>query len=580
MSTIKGIGLQNFRIFKDMTNFEFAPITVLTGANNSGKSSVIKALLLLAENAKKNKFLELDFSSQQNDLHKLGSFEDVLNKNSESDEITFEIDFEINLKDYTEIYNSYYSDYKEVETDLIFNFFPSNEFKISLKFVKDNKNIRIDLLELINKNENNLVFYISTHLIEGKKREKNVQIATSSIIYFIKVLLNLFAKYPEGKIIKYTGGHYDEETQEEITEEFSDFNLQNLLKFSSISFNVIKNEILHKKLENFDRKDVTKFLNYINSDIFYKIGSYDLDNNIFENINYSHFNHFLDYIIPLTLKDRYLSKNSDFNPDYALALGDLTIKDIINEEYLNFYKEAVAPSVISIYNEAIKSLEFEYLEVLKANSQRIYLNQWQGTPFNGLIAKYLKLSNPENKKVFLLKWLGKEGFDLCDDINFHALGYGTVIKVIKNQKEMDLADLGYGATQILALLLKIITSSYGSNIILEEPEINLHPKLQSKLADLLVDAHKEFSQNFIVETHSEYFVRKLQYLTAKKEITPKEISLYYFYEPDKIPEGEKQVKKIEFEESGFLSTEFGTGFYDEADKIAIDLHILKNTHKN
>ena len=44
---ISGIGFENFRVFKDRYDFELAPITVLTGANSSGKSTVIKALKLL-----------------------------------------------------------------------------------------------------------------------------------------------------------------------------------------------------------------------------------------------------------------------------------------------------------------------------------------------------------------------------------------------------------------------------------------------------------------------------------------------------------------------------------------------------
>jgi AAA15 family ATPase/GTPase len=47
---ITKFGLQNFRIFKEHFDFELAPIMVLTGPNNSGKSSLSKALLLLKEN--------------------------------------------------------------------------------------------------------------------------------------------------------------------------------------------------------------------------------------------------------------------------------------------------------------------------------------------------------------------------------------------------------------------------------------------------------------------------------------------------------------------------------------------------
>ncbi len=53
--------------------------------------------------------------------------------------------------------------------------------------------------------------------------------------------------------------------------------------------------------------------------------------------------------------------------------------------------------------------------------------------------------------------------------------------------------------------------------------------------------------------------------------------IYYFYEPDKVPDDETQVTKISILSNGKLSTKFGEGFFDEADNIAIDLfNISKN----
>jgi AAA15 family ATPase/GTPase len=44
MSHLKSFGIENFRVFKEKTEFEFAPITVLTGTNSSGKSSLVRAM--------------------------------------------------------------------------------------------------------------------------------------------------------------------------------------------------------------------------------------------------------------------------------------------------------------------------------------------------------------------------------------------------------------------------------------------------------------------------------------------------------------------------------------------------------
>ena len=82
-------------------------------------------------------------------------------------------------------------------------------------------------------------------------------------------------------------------------------------------------------------------------------------------------------------------------------------------------------------------------------------------------------------------------------------------------------------------------------VIIEEPEINLHPAFQSKLADMFVEAAKVFNIQFIIETHSEYLIRRLQYLTAKKDIKTDDTVIYYFTHPEQLKKGEEQIKNKE-----------------------------------
>jgi predicted ATPase len=91
---------------------------------------------------------------------------------------------------------------------------------------------------------------------------------------------------------------------------------------------------------------------------------------------------------------------------------------------------------------------------------------------------------------------------------------------------------------------------------------------------MFIDAARTFNIQFIIETHSEYLIRKLQYLTAKGEIKPEDTVIYYFYPPDDVPPGEEQVKRIDIQEDGSLTDDFGRGFFDEADNLAIDLYTL------
>ena len=77
MLKISQINLKNFRVFKDLS-FPIKPITILTGPNSSGKSSIVKALLLLQDNLDEYQLGQLDFT---NDVHRLGGFDSVLTRN-------------------------------------------------------------------------------------------------------------------------------------------------------------------------------------------------------------------------------------------------------------------------------------------------------------------------------------------------------------------------------------------------------------------------------------------------------------------------------------------------------------------
>lgn len=78
MPNLEGIGLQNFRTFSTNQTLEFAPITLITGTNNAGKSSVFKALQFLIHNFKNGIHSEtLDFKTMQ---HELGDLERIYNR--------------------------------------------------------------------------------------------------------------------------------------------------------------------------------------------------------------------------------------------------------------------------------------------------------------------------------------------------------------------------------------------------------------------------------------------------------------------------------------------------------------------
>ena len=128
---------------------------------------------------------------------------------------------------------------------------------------------------------------------------------------------------------------------------------------------------------------------------------------------------------------------------------------------------------------------------------------------------------------------------------------------------------------MIALLLSIEIYK-GQTIAIEEPEIHLHPSYQSKLAEMFADAYKKWGTHFIIETHSEYLIRKMQTLVLPDSdyyVDPNIISVLYINDSDVNNRefGEPQVKQIVICPNGYLDDNFGPGFYDEAMKSIIKL---------
>ncbi|MDY0104736.1 MAG: AAA family ATPase, partial [Lentimicrobium sp.] len=93
MKRLNKLSLENFRIFSDKTSFEFRDLNVYTGANNSGKSTLIKALKLFSEGLKTTDFPTLNLVSE--DLN-LGKYKDNLNR--DSNKRTFKIGLSVQIK--------------------------------------------------------------------------------------------------------------------------------------------------------------------------------------------------------------------------------------------------------------------------------------------------------------------------------------------------------------------------------------------------------------------------------------------------------------------------------------------------
>ena len=99
------------------------------------------------------------------------------------------------------------------------------------------------------------------------------------------------------------------------------------------------------------------------------------------------------------------------------------------------------------------------------------------------------------------------------------------IRVLENRYEKTIHDYdNYGEEQRYEVYSP-------SMLLIEEPETNLHPKWQSLLAEMFVEANKKFNIQFMIETHSEYLIRKFQTLVADNKINGEHIKIFYLRNP-------------------------------------------------
>lgn len=105
--------------------------------------------------------------------------------------------------------------------------------------------------------------------------------------------------------------------------------------------------------------------------------------------------------------------------------------------------------------------------------------------------------------------------------------YRVLVRRSADAEEVFLTDVGFGVSQILPVLVLLAYVHEGSTVMLEQPEIHLHPAVQSGLADILIEAAKVRKVQVIVESHSEHLLRRLQLRVAEGKLEAGDVGLYF-----------------------------------------------------
>lgn len=571
---MKRISIKNFRVFKDKQDIEFKPITLLVGPNNSGKSTIYKSLKLINEPVS-------PFSIPKMIDTRLGT----KHNNSESsilsnDENPLEISIHIPLNNKTSL-------------ELILNYKDAilNKFELNYK----NKTL-MSLIweeETVCQDEKGYVF-------------KNASINLG----LFRKLISTYLKAEEINLINDQSNLKEWEKSQEI------------LAFFSTSIQEEKSSIEKKLLEI---KDVKKLIHdpYFNFVSFDKLIPLNNDDSIF----LQKLNSELDNLIDLKYFDDNYEKirksfekqevfldsnNNDLVDIYviweSLFSGFVQWRaqfigksgEVIPSSLSSFVKNNFIPVLQNKLNESLfQFYKIEKIPSIKTQNKKYFMLNEDSESFFEEVAKCIfsqfdSTSSKESNILYIEQWLQK--FKIGTEIipKYINSDIGEIYILGMNGKEINIFDMGFGVSQILSIIAlplkyfkdkmdylngddaefggRDFTHSVNSPFFfLEEPESNLHPNWQSLLIELLVEMKRTFGIHFLIETHSEYMVRKLQFLVANKQIKTSDLIIYYINRDEDVSKKEPKIKEIIIREDGILANDFGPGFFDEAAKLTIDL---------
>ena len=220
------------------------------------------------------------------------------------------------------------------------------------------------------------------------------------------------------------------------------------------------------------------------------------------------------YMFPSQIRSSY--QNADFLFDFELAYEDLMdsiyylgpLREYPRREY---HLGGSRPDDVGQRGEYTMDA---MLAATRDGEMRSLGHRKRKKPFQAMIAHWL------NELGLIHGFRQKE---IAKGTNI----YRAMVRTSRSSVETALTDVGFGVSQVLPVLVLLYYVPEGSTVVLEQPEIHLHPSVQSALADVMLSVAKARNVQIIVESHSEHFMRRLQRRVAEGEASAEDVKLYF-----------------------------------------------------
>ncbi|MEH1772703.1 DUF3696 domain-containing protein [Nostoc sp.] len=289
--------------------------------------------------------------------------------------------------------------------------------------------------------------------------------------------------------------------------------------------------------------------------------------------------------------DIFQWKYKDKTHEFELELNDDGYFDTISKKTYECEFKGFIPNKFFKKNSTknlSKSFEIEQIVVDYIGPFRIlpkryfYLTGQTQFRYTGITGEnaYAMLGISKSKKDDELyknvgRWY-KEHFDGWE-LKVDDRGKKPLIQILlsKNDTDVNIVDVGQGMSQVLPLVVRAnITDRPDSMIVIEQPELHLHPAAHGDLAELFAKSAKENNQTFIIETHSENMLLRLRKLIVENDFGfTKDDVIIYWLEDAEIKG--KELMEITIDEDGVLS-DWRDGVFDEGLKEVLEMQKALN----
>jgi len=581
---IDKIIIENFKAFKGQHIFDLKELNIFTGANNSGKSTLIKAISLFSKGLENGDFPSIDLFETNS-----GTFKDLVNRDSGAN--SFKIGFFIELGKEKIPFKVMY---EFVDGEGSYKSSGSAQFhRMILRDINDKEHLVVQNAETYDdsKTENN---HDENYPIKSLMADNNpAQMFISIYVNTFNEIIKNISNKDYGDLIYHFEKHKENDgywwSEHFSEEDFDYFGIQEL-RIEDLIHDIYQDEFYN--LGDYDIKEALLFGNEDADEI---LSNYNL---LRKNLRY------LDFIKEIYIGifdeiEKGLESFRKFNFEHVF-FQNFSDRIIIKEKGFDFifslYKKKNDQSDFNNFTKkALKTFNIDgYIELKTIRNAGVEINL-----VTDLLKTDDKISEERQKKekekqTDVTKFISNNYFP-----SYFKRNYSDIY--INNPRQ-NIVELGKGMVNLIMMMIKIfhIIDKYQSDkwknkelaklkgnnntvvpklFLIEEPEAFLHPDWQTKLADFFMycinytkKGRAKIDTIFIIETHSVYFIQRLQLLVAQKELPKDSLNVLFFND---LKEKEK-FYKMNLRDDGIFIDTFGRGFYDEIARNTIDLLNVQN----